>query len=365
MRPSSKTFNAIAMAAALVSLAAILDSQPAAKEQVGPLAEGGFLLNSGWKLDPAGKQIPLDTLPMATALSPDRHYLLVLHCGYRPPSIAVIDTDTGAVVSSTPVPDAWLGLAFAPYSSKVYVGGGARGAVFEFTLANGQLTAGRTFQLEEGSLGTSDFVGDVEFSPDGHLLYAAELNRDSVAVINPQSGMVIERIRTGRRPYRILFHPDGKSFFVTHWADGTLGHFDVATGGQLARVPIGAHPTDMVWRAGANAENVEGEPRWAARIFVAATNTNSVYAVGVTEEQRAARGGEHQCLDDAAPAARHVALGLGAERRRPAAVRGLLRRERSRGGGSDGRPQLRQRVHPRRLVSNGGARAALRNAGGA
>ncbi|MGO9232242.1 MAG: alkaline phosphatase family protein [Bryobacteraceae bacterium] len=285
MRPYSRILSAIAMAAALVSLAAILDSQPAAKEQVGPLAEGGFLLNSGWKLDPAGKQIPLDTLPMATALSPDRHYLLVLHCGYRPPSIAVIDTDTGAVVSSTPVPDAWLGLAFAPYSSKVYVGGGARGAVFEFTLANGQLTAGRTFQLEEGSLGTSDFVGDVEFSPDGHLLYAAELNRDSVAVINPQSGMVIERIRTGRRPYRILFHPDGKSFFVTHWADGTLGHFDVATGGQLARVPIGAHPTDMVWRAGANAENVEGEPRWAARIFVAATNTNSVYAVGVSEDK--------------------------------------------------------------------------------
>ena len=285
MRSISRTLSAIAMAAALASLAAMLASEPARKEQVGPLAGGGFLLNSGWKLDPVGRQIPLDTLPMATALSPDRHYLLVLHCGYRPPSIAVIDTDTGAVASSTPVADAWLGLAFAPNSSKVYVGGGARGAVFEFTLANGKLTAGRTFNLEQGGGEPKDFVGDVEFSPDGRLLYVAELNRDSVAVINPQSGLVIERIRTGRRPYRILFHPDGKTFFVTHWADGTLGHYDVATGGQLARVPIGAHPTDMVWRAGANTESIEGEPRWAARIFVAATNTNSVYAVGVSESK--------------------------------------------------------------------------------
>jgi len=285
MRPFSSTISATAIVTAVVSLAAILGSQPAPREQVGPLAGGGFLLNSGWKLDPVGKQVPLDTLPMATALSPDRHYLLVLHCGYRPPSIAVIDTDTGAIVSSTAVPDAWLGMAFEPYSSKVYVGGGARGAVFEFTLANGKLTAGRTFNLEQGNPTPGDFAGDVEFSPDGRLLYVAELNRDSVAVINPQSGMVIQRIRTGRRPYRILFHPDGKSFFVTHWADGTLGHYDAANGGQLARVPIGAHPTDMVWRAGANTESVEGEPRWAARIFVAATNTNSVYAVGVSEDK--------------------------------------------------------------------------------
>jgi DNA-binding beta-propeller fold protein YncE len=41
----------------------------------------------------------------------------------------------------------------------------------------------------------------------------------------------------------------------------------------------------MVWRPGGNTENVEDEPRWAARIFVAATNTNSVYAVGVSQDK--------------------------------------------------------------------------------
>jgi len=109
----------------VVVLAAAVGSQPVPREQVGPLPGGGFLLNSGWKLDPVGKQIPLSTLPMSTVLSPDGKYLLALNGGYRPPSISVIEIASAQVVSTTPVADAWLGLAFAPHSDLLYVGGGA------------------------------------------------------------------------------------------------------------------------------------------------------------------------------------------------------------------------------------------------
>src|ERR1035441_1020741 len=276
----------IALAIAFVSLVAMLGSQPAPREQVGPLPGGAFLLNSGWRLDPVGRQVTLDTLPMSTALTPDGKYLLVLNGGYRPPSVSVIETSSGRVTGSVPVADGWLGLAISPKGDMVYVGGGSKASLFEFAFANGVLTPARTFVVvPQEQRGTQDFIGDVAFSPDGRLLYAANLYRDTILVVNPQSGMVTGAFKTGRRPYRILFHPDGKSFFVTHWADGTLGHYDVATGSQLARVPIGAHPTDMVWRPGGNTENVEDEPRWAARIFVAATNTNSVYAVGVSQDK--------------------------------------------------------------------------------
>src|SRR5438552_9699176 len=101
-----------AFAAGVIALAALLGSQPAPREQVGPLPGGGFLLNSGWRLDPVGKQVPLDTLPMSSVLSPDGKYLLVLNGGYRPPSISVIEIAGARVVSTTPVPDGWLGLAF-------------------------------------------------------------------------------------------------------------------------------------------------------------------------------------------------------------------------------------------------------------
>jgi DNA-binding beta-propeller fold protein YncE/phospholipase C len=272
----------IAIAAALVSFVALLSSQPTPREQVGPLPGGAFHLNSGWVLDPVGKQVPLDTLPMSTALSPDGKYLLALNGGYRPPSITVLDAASGTVKGSVPVPDAWLGIAFAPGGDRVYVGGGSKAAVFEFAFAGGTLTASRTFAVTPADkLTPRDMIGDVTVSPDGRFLYAADLYHDSVVMINPQSGMVINRFKTGRRPYRILFHPDGKSFFVTSWADGTLGHYDASNGSELARLPLGAHPTDILWRNGPPVDAVEGEPTWTSRLFVAAANTNSVYVVAL------------------------------------------------------------------------------------
>src|SRR5262252_527924 len=136
-----------ALAAGVIALAALLGSQPAPREQVGPLPGGGFLLNSGWRLDPVGKQVPLDTFPMSSALSPDGKYLLVLNGGFKPPSVSVIETASGRVTGSVPVEDGWLGLAFTPRGDRVYVGGGSRAAIFEFTFTNGTLQPARTFPV--------------------------------------------------------------------------------------------------------------------------------------------------------------------------------------------------------------------------
>jgi YVTN family beta-propeller protein len=275
--------SSLALICVLLALCALLGSQTAPREQVGPLPGGGFLLNSGWRLDPVGKQIPLDTLPMSTAVTPDGKYMLVLNCGYKPPSISVIDLATSTVKGSTPVPDAWLGLTISPKGDRVYTSGGQRASIFEFSLQDGVLAQTREFPTAAGAPAAHDFIGDVTFAPDGHLLYAADLYNDAVVVVNPQSGTVIQRFKTGRRPYRILFHPDGKSFFVSHWANGTIGQYDTATGAAMGPpTRIGGHPTDMLWRSGAPEEPEAGAAPYAARLFVAASNTNNVYSVGVT-----------------------------------------------------------------------------------
>lgn len=273
----------------LLPLAALLVSQPAPREVVGPRPDGSFLLNSGWTLRPAGKQISLGTMPMSSALSKDGKFLLVLNGGYLPPTISVLETATMREVERTPVADGWLGLTFSPKGDRVYVGGGSQASVFEFSYsaADGKLTPARTFTVAPAEKRThQDFIGDVALSPNGRLIYAAALYRNEIVVINPQSGMVIERWRTGRRPYRILFHPDGKSFFVTSWADGTLYHHDAENGQRLGLVRLGAHPTDIVWsdrQATIKDEGQEQAAPWAARLFVTAANTNKVYTVGVTE----------------------------------------------------------------------------------
>jgi YVTN family beta-propeller protein len=284
MRPHVIFAALILIAAALVS-----SSQPPPREQVGPLAGGGFLLNSGWRVKPAGVQIPLDTLPMSSALSKDGRFLVVLNGGYNPPSLSVLDTKDGHEVGRTPVTDAWLGLAFAPNGRTLWVGGGSQASVYEFSFdENGKLSPTRTFEIVKGAARSArDFIGDVAIDPDGHLLYACDLYHDAVVVINSQSGTVIDRFKTGRRPYRILFNPDGKSFYVTSWADGSLYHHQTSNGALLQTLRLGAHPTDMIWRERATraeeGEENSQQPGFKARIFVSAANTNSVYAAGVSD----------------------------------------------------------------------------------
>ena len=289
MKPAfRRTAARVALAAGVALTAALLCSQSSPREQVGPLPGGGFLLNSGWKLDPAGKQMPARHLPdghraFAGRKVPARAEWRLPSAQHQRDRYRLGDGGEPARRCRTP----GSGLAFTPNGDRVYVGGGSKASVFEFTFANGTLQPGRTFEVVPAAQRTArDFIGDVTLSPDGRLLYAADLYHDSLVVINPQSGMVIQRVKTGRRPYRILFHPDGKSFFVTHWADGTLGHYDAMDGSLLATVRIGAHPTDMVWRDGRPRGRGPGRARPSkARLFVAAANTNNVYAVGVTESK--------------------------------------------------------------------------------
>ncbi|HBY61041.1 MAG TPA: hypothetical protein DEH78_14555 [Solibacterales bacterium] len=281
-------------AVVLVVLAAVLVSQTAPTEVVGPRPDGSVLLNSGWLLRPAGRQVPMSTMPMSSVLSRDGRFLIVLHGGYLPPSVVVLEAATMREVSRVPVADGWLGLTLAPNGTLLYVGGGSRASVFEFAFSpsDGAIQAARTFEVVRPEDRVhQDFIGDVTLSPDGRLIYAAALYRNEIVVINPQSGMIIERWKTGRRPYRVLFHPDGKSFFVTSWADGTLHHHDAMNGSSLGAVRLGAHPTDIVWRdkplvSGEEEEEAEERKEQApfkARLFVSAANTNNVFVVGLTE----------------------------------------------------------------------------------
>lgn len=282
-------FLRLAAAAALVLLTQVAIPQNAPKEQVGPLPAGGFLLNSGWTIRPAGVQTPLDTFPMSTAVSNNGKYLLVMNAGYNPPSISVIDIAARKEIGRTPLPDCWLGLTVAPKGDLVWVGGGSRAAIYELSLnpETGALTRRRDFAAvpDLGKKGLA-FIGDVAVSPDAHLLYAADLYSDSIAVINLQSGQLIDQWKCGRRPYRILVAPGGRQLVVSSWADAAIYQYDANSGAEVGKTRIGSHPTDMVWLAkpAPRDQDAESSPGYIGRIFIAASNTNSVYSVGVTRD---------------------------------------------------------------------------------
>ena len=209
--------------------------------------------------------------PMSLAVAPDGR-VLVLNGGAKT-SVSVVNG------GELPLPDAWLGLTFAPDGKTVYAGGGSRGVVYEIAYAQGELKLTREIKA-------ADFIGDVAVSPDGRLIYAADLFGNTIVVINPQSGRVIDRFKTGRRPYRILFHPDGRSYFVSSWADASVYQYNAATGEEIGRIRLGLHTSDMVLSSYQPMPE-EGQPAPAGkyRLFVAAANTNEVFVVSIGDNK--------------------------------------------------------------------------------
>lgn len=272
-----------AAGAAFFALALISTSQPPPRERVGFTARG-FLLNSGWNVRPAGQQIPLDTFPMSAVVAPNGRFLIAMNAGYDPPSLSVLDLQEGRELSRVGVPDAWLGMALSPEGKTLWVSGGSTASIYEYALSDeGVLRPTRTFALvPAANRSWQDFTGDVAITPDGRLLYAAELYRDDVAIVNPQSGIVISRFKTGRRPYRILFPPDGQTLYVSSWADGAVLHHQADNGNRIDVFPVAPHPTDMLWRDKRSGEEDE-MGSFRARLFVAAANTNNVYSIGITD----------------------------------------------------------------------------------
>lgn len=244
-----------------------LTPRPDAK--VGPAEGGGYLLNSGWRARPAGRLIPLSTLPLAARLVPGGNSFVVLQSGYRTPVLSLHDVSSGAEQARIELKDSLHGVAVR--GNSVYVGGGAAGAVFEIRLEDRRFTLTRTLPAVDEPAFGDVFIGDVALSPDGKLLYAADISGGAIAVIDIASGRLRQRIATVKMPYRLLFHPDGKEFLVTSWSGAELVRHEARSGAILQHVALGPHPTDMVW---APARREHG-----LRLFVAAANTNDVYVL--------------------------------------------------------------------------------------
>ena len=276
---------AILAAAALAAFALPASAQPEHPKTIGPAPSGATVLATGWRIRPAGRQVEVGSFPVKSAVSPDGRFVAVLNAGAEP-SLAVFFTEDFRELDRVELPDAGYGMAFTPEGRTLYVAGGAAAAVYELTLTrDGKLEKGRTFSIVPRGARESpdDFAGDVEATPDGRLLYVTALFANEVRVINPQSGWVIEQFAAPRRPYRVLVHPDGGSYFVTSWAEGSIHHFD-SEGKHLALERLGLQPMDMVWQdRPPDLEEEEEPPLWKARIFVAAAGADRVRVIGVRE----------------------------------------------------------------------------------
>jgi YVTN family beta-propeller protein len=180
-------------------------------QAITPLATPGAVFEP---LNPHLADLPNYTAGQASALalSPDGKTLLVLTSGFnrmfgangRPVMadsneyVFVYDVSgsTPKQVQVAPIPDSFIGLAWAPLGNAFYVSGGVDDDVLEFTGAPGVMKAGRVFKLGHkagiGLLARPE-AGGLAVSPDGKRLLVTNVQNDSVSLVDLQSGAITEQ----------------------------------------------------------------------------------------------------------------------------------------------------------------------------
>jgi DNA-binding beta-propeller fold protein YncE len=278
----NRRFLAVASVCTLFVLAAVAGSiaqrGPAAPAWPGALGKGVTLLPTGWKIQPAGRHMPIGDLPLAMVESPDGQFLVVTNNGYAKPTLTVVDLQRGYVASKAQLEHAWLGLAWHPDGRRVFSSGAGQTTVNEFYWTAGKLTPGATYALGRDTQKPmpgvrrpepveQSFVGGIAISPDGRFVYAVHVLGEALTLLDLKSGLVRQTVDVGAEAYACVVSADGKTVYVSVWGGAKVLAFDAVTLDKRGEIPVGEHPNAMVF-------SKDGR-----RLFVACANTNSVWAV--------------------------------------------------------------------------------------
>jgi DNA-binding beta-propeller fold protein YncE len=231
-------------------------------QSITPAAAKGSVFQS---LNPDLPSLPDFTAGQASAmaLSPDGRELLILTSGFNrnfgPDGKVVADQSNEYVFvydvsGAAPVkrqvlrvPDTFLGIAWAPSGGRFYVSGGVDDDVLEFVRepgARGDFVRGRTFALGHDRKGLGlearPAAAGLAVSPDGRRLLVANMQNDSVSLVDLATGAVseqdlrpgvIDRARAGQPggsfPKAVAWASDSKGY-VTSWRDREIIALTVA-----------------------------------------------------------------------------------------------------------------------------------------
>src|SRR5215469_3893406 len=221
-------------------------SQTTAHPYFSPLA-------TGLRLDPVGSFVDLGSMPMAMALSPDGNSLVVVLSGWREQGIQVVDLKSMRVTQTLEQPAAFYGLAFSGDGKELYVSGGNEDAIFCYSWKDGVAAFARKIALAEkkpDKPGTR-YPAGLAASRRGNLLYVAENVANSLAVVDPVSGQVVQRLLTDRYPHAVAVARDGR-VYVSAWGAQTVSIFRQRADGRLTnegRLKVGFRPSALLTNA--------------------------------------------------------------------------------------------------------------------
>jgi DNA-binding beta-propeller fold protein YncE/mono/diheme cytochrome c family protein len=93
-----------------------------------------------------------------------------------------------------------------------------------------------------GQLAIGRGAGLMTFDAAAGIAYVADRRNDRIAVVQTDKMTIASSIKTPAEPYGVALSPDRKRLLVSTIADRTLVAYDVATGTEAWRTPLGSEP---------------------------------------------------------------------------------------------------------------------------
>jgi YVTN family beta-propeller protein len=265
----------IAVLAAVAILATAAVAQDPKPQFAGP-TDKGFLLPNGWTISPAGRQVTLTDLPLNILPSDDSKTTLVATSGFNAHELSLIEIETGKVLSKVGVRQSWYGLSklrVDDWDLIVWSGGGANVNHF-FKRSGDTLTRfgdPEPTSKEAAAEAKGHFRSGVAFLPNDHLVIYSSLDIDSgrasTEVLTLPFKVEARTGPAGKRPYDVAYSVDGKSKFISDWADRAVLVTDSTTEKIRAKIPVGEHPNQIAIHP------ADG------RVFVACASSNCVSVI--------------------------------------------------------------------------------------
>jgi YVTN family beta-propeller protein len=212
----------------------------------GSLPDGSTLLPSGWRIRPAGRAVPVGTLPLNLVTLSDGS-LMVANSGYGPNGLMRIDPGKGAVVWQTVLP-AWLGLARSggDWRDTVWVSGAGTNRLYRLTWQGGIAWTLDSVALADPSARL--FPAGIALIPRRGLVAVVGNLSDSVYFIDAATLERRGAVAVGHRPYTAV--AGGSSLYVSDWGDSTVSVIDLSVSPPVRRsaLLVGPHPSALALR---------------------------------------------------------------------------------------------------------------------
>jgi YVTN family beta-propeller protein len=245
-------------------------------------------LPNGWRISPAGTDIPLPgDLPVRMTVSPDHRTLWVVTAGFHHHSVNIVDIRTQQLRASFTAAQLSPGMAVIPGGQQLLVTSGLalpktmenvfkrtedlptategiNGDVIRFNVSGGKLSAGKPIVLPVES-SKDRYTSGLIRARDGSL-FISDANADKVYKLDPSLSEIRASAQTGNSPMFMALSQDEKELAVTNWGDKSVSLFDARTLKEKARIAVGTHPNDLLYAKD-------------GRLFVSNAGSNSVSVI--------------------------------------------------------------------------------------